>query len=94
MPLPDRSDNKVWVDSLDSLVMSQLAAAENAVLYGGRDSFIPYYKRDKGIFETVELKAEDYDSGTAQRELAAIPLPQYSEEAAKAILWTLNQMKQ
>lgn len=93
LPLPDNQDNKLWVYTLDSFIKALIVNGESAVLYGGRDSFIPYYKRDGGVFETVELKPEDYDSGTDQRNLAAIPLPEYSLPAAKAILWTINQLQ-
>ena len=91
VPLPDQEDNKSWVETLDKLVQSFLAYDEEAVLYGGRDSFIPFYKKDKGKFTAVELAPTDYDSGTDLRNLTAIELPKYSVEAAAAILWTLRQ---
>lgn len=93
IPLPDHADNKAWVQTLDAMIRAQIVLGESAVLYGGRDSFIPYYKKDEGRFECIELSPNDYDSGTALRELAAIPLPVYSVEAANAILWTINQLK-
>lgn len=92
LPLPDHTDNAIWVDTLDRMVKAQLVQGESAVLYGGRDSFIPYYKEQNGAFECVELAPTDYDSGTESRRLAAIKLPTYSHEAANAILWTLNQI--
>jgi hypothetical protein len=92
LPLPDNKNNKKWVNNLDTMIQSFLAAKEEAILYGGRDSFIPYYKKDGGKFECSELAAEDYDSGTELRALAAIKLPEYSEDVANSILWTLNQI--
>ncbi len=93
LPLPDnRRNNKKWVNNLDTMIQSFLSAKEEAILYGGRDSFIPYYQKDGGKFECSELAAEDYDSGTELRALAAIKLPKYSEEVANSILWSLNQI--
>jgi hypothetical protein len=91
IPLPDNEDNALWVKILDSLILSFLSKEESAVLYGGRDSFIPYYKKDAGRFDCVELSPNDYDSGTQLRELSAIKLPEYTVESAQAILWALNQ---
>lgn len=93
MPLPDNpSDNKMWVFVLDSLIKAQIVEGEGAVLYGGRESFIPYYKKDAGSFETVQLAPQDYDSGTQLRLLSSVALPKYSAEAAQAIIWTINQL--
>lgn len=92
VPLPDiKDDNPLWVKVLDSLISAFLSHDESAILYGGRDSFIPYYKKDNGKFDCIELSPTDYDSGTKLREISAIRLPDYSVEAAQAILWTLNQ---
>jgi bifunctional NMN adenylyltransferase/nudix hydrolase len=90
IPLPDIEDNKVWVQNVD-LIISSLT--EKAILYGGRDSFIPYYKKDKGKFETQELLPEDNDSGTELRNIASVKIPQYSKEVAEAIIYTINQLK-
>lgn len=92
VPLPDiEEDNALWVMILDKMISSFLSHDESAVLYGSRDSFIPYYKKDNGQFDCVELSQTDYDSGTQLRELSAIKLPEYNVEAAQAILWALNQ---
>lgn len=93
VPLPDQKDNALWVKTLDNIIGSFLAYGEEAILYGGRDSFIPYYKKDSGRFKCVELEPNDYDSGTELRKLVAIEQPEYSVEAAKAILWTLRQLQ-
>lgn len=91
MPLKDNNDNQFWVNQVDLLVGSNLFIDETAVLYGGRDSFIPYYIKDKGIYPTVELLPEDNDSGTELRSLATNKIPMYSKEVAEAILYTMNQ---
>lgn len=93
VPLADNPDNKKWVDVLDTMIGAFLNKDEEAVLYGGRDSFIPYYKKDKGKFKHIELAPTDYDSGTQLRELMSLNLPKYSRDAANAIIWTLRQLK-
>jgi hypothetical protein len=93
VPLPDNPSDTAWVGMLDSIITSFLAYDESAVLYGGRDSFIPFYTKEKGKFECVELAPTDYDSGTELRTLKSIELPSYSPEAATAILWTLRQVQ-
>ena len=94
LPLPDkRNDNKGWVDTLDSFISALLSNGEDAILYGGRDSFIPYYRKDNGKFQCVELAASDYDSGTQLRELTATDMPTYTPESAQAILWAIKQLE-
>ncbi len=93
VPLADNPNNKMWVNTLDTMISAFLNKDEEAVLYGGRDSFIPYYKKDKGKFKFVELAPTDYDSGTQLRELMSLNLPDYSVDAANAIIWTLRQLK-
>ena len=93
IPLPDQKDNDAeWVKILDSFVSAFLANGEDAILYGGRDSFIPHYESQNGKYRCVELAAKDYDSGTELRNLVAVEMPKYSLGAAQAILWTINQL--
>jgi hypothetical protein len=91
-PLPDNEDNSLWVKTLDSLIQAHLNVGENALLYGGRDSFIPYYKKDNGKFDSIELEQQDYDSGTELRLINSVEEPAWSTPVARAILWTLNQI--
>ena len=93
IPLPDiENNNKLWVEILDKMIESFIDFDETAILYGGRDSFIPYYKKDKGKFQCTELAQTDYDSGTELRLLESLDLPDYTPEAAKSILWTIRQL--
>jgi hypothetical protein len=87
VPLPDIENNKEWVENVDRII-SSLTDSET-ILYGGRDSFIPYYKKDNGIYATQELLPEDNDSGTELRNIAANKLPNYSKEVAEAIIYTI-----
>jgi len=94
LPLPDKkNDNKGWVDTLDSFISALLSKGEDAILYGGRDSFIPYYQKDQGKYQCVELAPKDYDSGTQLRELVSLDMPEYTPESAQAILWTIKQLE-
>jgi hypothetical protein len=94
IPLPDNNnDNAAWVNQLDRLTGAFLNIDETAVLYGGRDSFIPHYKKDNGLFECIELAPNDYDSGTDLRLLESIKSPKYSRDSAQAILWAIRNKR-
>lgn len=93
LPLPDNKDNDEWVRTLDQFIGSFLGYDEEAVLYGGRDSFIPFYKKESGKHTCTELAPTDYDSGTELRTLESIKMPEYTKEAASAMLWTIRQLK-
>jgi len=93
IPILDNEDNAEWVKTVDMLISSLLSPRETATLYGGRDSFIPYYKKDGGKYETIELLPEDNDSGTELRNIGATKPPIYSVETANAMLWLLNQIQ-
>lgn len=89
IPLPDIVDNKKWVENIDNIIES---LSNDAILYGGRDSFIPYYKKDGGKYTTQELLPEDNDSGTELRTIASVTIPKYSREVAEAIIFTINKL--
>jgi hypothetical protein len=93
IPLKDNSENKQWVSNVDMLVSANLVGNEQAILYGGRDSFIPYYIQDEGIFKTQELLPEDNDSGTELRNVASTKIPKYSKETAEALIYMINKLQ-
>lgn len=92
IPIKDAEDNEKWVQTVDLLVESFLDTNETAILYGGRDSFIPYYRNENGMYETQELLPTDNDSGTELRNLATIKLPIYSKEVAETIIYTVKKI--
>lgn len=92
IPIRDNDTNEEWVKNVDSIVTSFLYVNETAILYGGRDSFIPYYKKDYGKFNTQELLPTDNDSGTELRNIAATNLPIYSRQIAEAIIYTTTNI--
>lgn len=89
---PESDEN--WVSWLDHTVSTYLFPGETAILYGGRDSFIPFYLRQKGAFATQELAPEENDSGTALREMVATFPPVYSADTAAAILWFQKKLRE
>ena len=60
----DCPSNEEWSNNLDNLV-SKVVNGGEVTLYGGRDSFIPYYT---GTYLTKELKQTLYVSGTKVRK--------------------------
>lgn len=91
LPLFDNYESdEDWVKCLDAQIQP-LISPKTARLYGGRDSFLDIYKKWGGKYETQELSAEDYDSGTELRELSASSELNYSQEVAIAILVTQQQ---
>jgi bifunctional NMN adenylyltransferase/nudix hydrolase len=63
LPLKDQRNNEIWSDDLDSQIKIPFGE-RSALLYGGRDSFIPYYS---GKYRTTELVTDTYVSGTEIR---------------------------
>lgn len=69
LPIKDQKTNEVWSEMLDSKIR-EVDHISQVILYGGRDSFIPYYK---GKFQTEVLKLNNSEviSGTnARNEIA------------------------
>lgn len=68
LPLQDRRTNERWSEALDGMVRNVINPRQTVVLYGGRDSFIPFYK---GKFATIQLEgivgSGDFLSGTEIR---------------------------
>tara|TARA_R110002050_G_scaffold34397_12_gene86903 strand:+ start:8512 stop:9477 length:966 start_codon:yes stop_codon:yes gene_type:complete len=61
LPQLDERYDDIWSNKLDTQI-SNAFGNSSAVLYGGRDSFIPYYE---GKYETIEL------SGTRTKAISA-----------------------
>lgn len=65
LPITDNRSNAVWSKTLDSKI-SEVFPNTKALLYGGRDSFIPYYE---GRYQTTELVGDFTEvNGTELRE--------------------------
>jgi bifunctional NMN adenylyltransferase/nudix hydrolase len=71
LPLKDCRTDEEWSANLDALLTDHFPA-EEFLLYGGRDSFIPFYK---GVFRTEVLpEAGNYSSTTIREEGADLVL--------------------
>lgn len=64
LPLRDHPVDAVWSENLDKL-LNETFHGERMVLYGSRDSFIPYYS---GTNEVVELAESSNHNATQIRE--------------------------
>jgi bifunctional NMN adenylyltransferase/nudix hydrolase len=60
LPVMDERSDEVWSKSVDSMV-SVVYGDKSTVIYGSRDSFIPYYK---GRFNVVELDESQTHNAT------------------------------
>jgi bifunctional NMN adenylyltransferase/nudix hydrolase len=67
LPLSDHPDDAVWSERLDSL-LSNTFPQESFVLYGSRDSFIPYYSGHMNVVALPELG--DHSATTIRDENA------------------------
>ena len=63
LSVQDKDDDEVWSKQVDTKIR-EIFPTEKILLYGGRDSFIPYYK---GVFQTKSLDPKIYQSATMQR---------------------------
>lgn len=88
-PLPDMPTDEAWSQNLDALVRMVNPLGE-VILYGGRDSFIPYYK---GKFKTYEIELKYAPSGTDVRHIAANKVLVSSDFRAGVIYATANQYR-
>jgi bifunctional NMN adenylyltransferase/nudix hydrolase len=66
--LPDQRDNTKWAKELDKRIR-EVYAHGDVLLYGSRDSFIPYYVNNGGKFQTKELEPLGTFTGTDVRRL-------------------------
>ena len=66
--LPDNASNTRWAQELDKRIR-EVYAHGDVLLYGSRDSFIPYYINNGGKFQTKELKQLGTFTGTDVRKM-------------------------
>jgi bifunctional NMN adenylyltransferase/nudix hydrolase len=86
LPLSDQADDKVWSKKMDELLSANFPH-ESFVLYGSRDSFIPYYS---GRYQTDALPpVKDYNA-TALREAVSDKVFDTEEFRAGIIYNTYN----
>lgn len=66
LPLRDCQSDEKWSAQVDDLIQRVVPNVKNAVLYGGRESFVPHYC---GRFKAVEIESGiGYNSATEERK--------------------------
>lgn len=66
--IPDTNDNTIWAKELDKRIR-EIYSHGDVLLYGSRDSFIPYYHQGSGKFTTKELDPLGTFTATDVRKL-------------------------
>ena len=67
LPISDRKTNERWSEDVDNIVAIPYGE-KKTVIYGSRDSFIPYYY---GIHDVIELEpSETYNATNIRKEVA------------------------
>jgi bifunctional NMN adenylyltransferase/nudix hydrolase len=91
LALPDFGDDRRWSSELDKRA-KEIYPIGDILLYGGRDSFIPYYKNGGGHFDCKEL--EEYGtflSGTEVRRRVSEQVENSNDFRAGVIYQAYNQ---
>jgi len=87
LPQKDQRSNEKWSQILDSEIRVPFGE-RSALLYGGRDSFIPYYS---GKYPVAELTTDVYYSGTEVRKEVSREILNSSDFRAGVIHSTFAQ---
>lgn len=83
----DQASDEVWSKNLDKAVGFYLGPNDSVVLYGGRDSFINYYK---GKYPTLELEATlQISASEIRRQVANAPIADPAFRAG--VIWASYQ---
>ena len=91
LALPDFGDDKRWSHELDKRI-KEVYQIGDVILYGGRDSFIPYYKKGGGQFDCKELdEYGTFVSGTEVRKMISEEVKDSSDFRAGVIYQSYNQ---
>jgi bifunctional NMN adenylyltransferase/nudix hydrolase len=91
LALPDFGDDRRWSSELDKRVKEVYPIGE-VLLYGGRDSFIPYYKSGGGHFDCKELaEYGTFVSGTEVRKMVSEQVKNSNDFRAGMIYQSYNQ---
>ncbi len=87
VPLPDMESDIDWSKEMDKRIR-EIFPHGNVLLYGGRDSFIPYYS---GVFDTKELEQYTFISGTEVRKKISEEIKNSSDFRSGIIYNSYNQ---
>jgi bifunctional NMN adenylyltransferase/nudix hydrolase len=87
LPIYDNRSNKIWSSNLDQKIR-EVFQIGSVVLYGAKDSFIPYYE---GQFDTCVLEPKSYVSATDVRKEISKEVLASEDFRAGIIYCTHNQ---
>lgn len=87
LPLPDIREDDDWSEEIDKR-LREIYPLGDILLYGGRDSFIPYYK---GQFDTKELDQYTFISATEIRKSISETVKKTSDFRSGVIFNAYNQ---
>ena len=90
LALPDFGDDKRWSQEMDKRIREVYPIGE-VLMYGGRDSFIPYYKKGGGQFDCKELEQHTFVSGTEVRKMVSEKVQDSPDFRAGVIYQSYNQ---
>lgn len=91
LALPDFGDDRRWSSELDKRI-KEVYPIGDILLYGGRDSFIPYYKKGGGQFDCEELNEYGtFVSGTEVRKMVSEEVKDSVDFRAGVIYQSYNQ---
>lgn len=90
LALPDFGDDKRWAQEMDKRIR-EVYPIGDVLMYGGRDSFIPYYKKGGGQFDCKELDQYTFVSGTEVRKMVSEQVKDSSDFRAGVIYQSYNQ---
>jgi len=90
LSLPDFGDDKRWSQEMDKRIKEVYPIGE-VLMYGGRDSFIPYYKNGGGQFDCKELDQYTFVSGTEVRKMVSEQVKDSADFRAGVIYQSYNQ---
>jgi bifunctional NMN adenylyltransferase/nudix hydrolase len=85
LPIRDQRDNKTWSKILDTKI-SEPFGDRPTLLYGARDSFVPFYHGKHSTVELVGNNDQDKISGSAIREEVAREVGQ-TEDFRKGVIY-------
>lgn len=88
--LQDTGDDKTWSKEMDKRIR-EIYPIGDVLMYGGRDSFIPFYKRGGGQFDCKELEQHTFVSGTEVRKIVSEQVKDSADFRAGVIYQSYNQ---
>lgn len=84
--IQDTKYDTTWSKNLDASIKALIGPTSTAVIYGSRDSFIPYYS---GNYSVLELEPLAHYSGTELRNIAS-KIVKNSEDFRAGVIWAVS----